>query len=100
MLNSNDLRNLKIAATKSKHDYDTPSYKGGMLLLRGGAPRNNSNKVCRVARHIARNPTYRNFYQWNRTSNLDLRFKIQNSKFKVKGEVEYAFALNPSTRSG
>jgi hypothetical protein len=29
MLNSNDLRNLKIAATKSKHNYDTPSKERG-----------------------------------------------------------------------
>jgi hypothetical protein len=29
LLNSNNLRNLKIAATKSKNDYDTPSKRRG-----------------------------------------------------------------------
>ena len=38
-LNSNSLRNLKIAATKSKHNCDTPSQGRGKLLFlspRGG----------------------------------------------------------------
>ena len=29
LFNSNSLRNLKIAPTKSKHDYDTPSKERG-----------------------------------------------------------------------